>query len=157
MYLHIICGFFNYWEVYHFDCEAVQVKRRKGCRAHSPTFPSLHLRHNSFSNPFVAVPTSQLILQPFRCFTYVTVHSSTLLSLLLCQSSSLNSPGEPPTVKFILQLSKTSENFNDKIRHNGDQTWGLRRCYFLARAVINRQEKSGFKQGQFVGDLWGQN
>ena len=51
--------------------------------AHSPTFPPLHLRHNSFSNPSVALPTSQLILQPFRCFTYVTVHSPTLLSLLL--------------------------------------------------------------------------
>ena len=25
--------------------------------AHSPTFPSLHLRHNSFSNPSVALPT----------------------------------------------------------------------------------------------------
>ena len=68
------------------------VKRRKGWRmscdvgkstegmssAHSPTFPSLHLRHNLFSNPSVALPTSQLILQPFRCFTYITVHSPTL-------------------------------------------------------------------------------
>ena len=43
----------------------------------------LHLRHNSFSNPSVALPTSQLILQPFRSFIYVTVHSSILLSLLL--------------------------------------------------------------------------
>ena len=51
--------------------------------AHSPTFPSLHLRHNSFSNPSVTLPTSQLILQPFRRFTYVTVHSPTLLSLFL--------------------------------------------------------------------------
>ena len=51
--------------------------------AHSPTFPSLHLRHSSFSNPSIALPTSQLILQPFRCFTYVTAHSATLLSLLL--------------------------------------------------------------------------
>ena len=48
--------------------------------AHSPTFPSLHLRHNSFSNSSVALPTSQLILQPFCCFTYVTVHSPALLS-----------------------------------------------------------------------------
>ena len=48
-------------------------------RAHSPTFPSLHLHHRSFSNPFVPLPTSQ----PFRCFTYVTVHSPTLLSLFL--------------------------------------------------------------------------
>ena len=51
--------------------------------AHSPTFLSLHLRHSSFFDPSVALPTSQLILQPIRCFTYVTVHSPTLLSLLL--------------------------------------------------------------------------
>ena len=53
--------------------------------AHSPTFPSLHLRRNSFSNPSVALPTSQLILQPSRCFIYVTVHSPSLLSLLILQ------------------------------------------------------------------------
>ena len=51
--------------------------------AHSPNFPSLHLRHSSFFNPSVALSTSQIILQPFRCLTYVTTHSSTLLSLLL--------------------------------------------------------------------------
>ena len=39
--------------------------------------------HSSFSNPSVASPTSQLILQPFCCFTYVTAHSPILLSLLL--------------------------------------------------------------------------
>ena len=32
------------------------------------SFPSLHLRHSSFSNPSVALPTSQLILQPFSRF-----------------------------------------------------------------------------------------
>ena len=58
--------------------------------AHSPTFPSLHLRHSSFSNPSVALPTSQLILQPFRRFTYVTTHSPT---------PSIASP----TSQFILQ------------------------------------------------------
>ena len=76
--------------------------------AHSPTLPLLHLCHSSFSNTSFASPTSQalhlihpaikqssfsklsvtsptpqLILQPFRCFTYVTVHSPTLFSLLL--------------------------------------------------------------------------
>ena len=61
--------------------------------AHSPTFPSLHLRHNSFSNPSVALPTSQLILQPFRCFTYVTVHAPTLLSPPTSQAPH-NSPTE---------------------------------------------------------------
>ena len=76
--------------------------------AYSPTLPLLQLRRSSFSNPSVASPTSQLILQPFRyftpshssvsnpsvasatsqlilqpfrCFTYVTAHSPTLPSL----------------------------------------------------------------------------
>ena len=39
---------------------------------------------HSFSYRFVALPTSQLILQHFRFFNYVTAHSPTLLS----QSSS---------------------------------------------------------------------
>ena len=63
---------------------------------HSPTLSSLYLRHSSFSNlsvtsptsqlnsnPSVALPMSQLILQPFRCFTYITAHPPTLLSLVL--------------------------------------------------------------------------
>ena len=44
---------------------------------------SLHLRHSSFSNLSVASPKSQLILRPFRCFTYVT-------------GTSPMSPAEPP-------------------------------------------------------------
>ena len=46
--------------------------------AHSPTLPSLYLRHNSFSNPSVASPTSQLILQPFFRLSCVTGFSLTL-------------------------------------------------------------------------------
>ena len=44
---------------------------------HSPTLASIHLRHSSFSNPSAALTTSQLILQPFRCFTYVISTSPT--------------------------------------------------------------------------------
>ena len=66
-------------------------------------FPSLHLRNNSFSNPSVALPTSQFIHHPFRCFTYVTVHSPTLLSLLLRHSSFSNLSVASPTSQFILQ------------------------------------------------------
>ena len=51
--------------------------------AHSPTLPSLYLRHSLFSNPSVSSPTSQLILQPFFRFSYFT-------------GFSLTSPGEPP-------------------------------------------------------------
>ena len=64
----------------------MQVKRRKGWRmscdvgkarkvlssARSPSFPSLHLRHSSFSNPSVASSMPQLILQPLFRFSYVT-------------------------------------------------------------------------------------
>ena len=35
------------------------------------------------NNPFLASPTSQLILQPYRCYTYVTAHSPNIVSLLL--------------------------------------------------------------------------
>ena len=70
--------------------------------AHSPTFPSLHLHHSSFSHPSVALPTSQvilqplilqpLILQPFHHFTYIKAHSPTLPSLYLRHSSFSNLP-----------------------------------------------------------------
>ena len=58
--------------------------------AHSPSFPSLHLHHSSFSNPSITLPTSQLILQPFHCFTYITAHSPTLPSLYQHHSSFSN-------------------------------------------------------------------
>ena len=73
------------------------------CRAHSPTFPSLHLHHSSFSNPSVALPTSQLILQPFCHFTYITAHSPTLLSLYLHHSSFSNLSVTSLTSQLILQ------------------------------------------------------
>ena len=60
---------------------------------HSPTLPSLYLRHSSFSNPSVASTTSQLILQPFFRFSYVT-------------DSSLTSPGEPPMWFWSLLKAK---------------------------------------------------
>ena len=98
---------------------------RQVSKAHSPTFLSLHLRHNSFSNPSVALstpqliiqpfrptsqlilqpfrPTSQLILQPFRRFTYTTTHSPTLPLLHLCHSSFSNPYVTLPTPQLILQ------------------------------------------------------
>ena len=60
----------------------------KWASAHSPTLSSLHLRHRSFYNPSSASLSSQLILQPFRCFTYVTGTSPT-------------SPGEPMNSTII--------------------------------------------------------
>ena len=51
------------------------------------------IQQSSFSKLSVTSPTLQLILQPFRRFTYVT-------------SSSLNSPGESP-MAFVLYASET--------------------------------------------------
>ena len=74
------------------------------------SLPSLHLRHSSFSNLSVTSPTSQLILQLFRRFTYVTTDSPNtsgasptsqlvvkpFLRFSYVSGSSLTSPGEPP-------------------------------------------------------------
>ena len=76
--------------------------------AHSPTFPSLYLHHSSFSNPSVTLPMSQLILQPFHCFTYVKAHSRahspTFPSLHLRHSSLSNPSVALPKSQLILQL-----------------------------------------------------
>ena len=59
---------------------------------HYPTLPLLYLRHRTFSNPSVASPTSQFILQAFFRFSYVT-------------GSSLTSPGEPPMMNMLWILT----------------------------------------------------
>ena len=69
--------------------------------ARSPTFPSLHLSHCSFSNSSIVLPTSQLILQPFRRFTYVTAHSATIPLLHLRHSSFSNPSFAPPTSQAL--------------------------------------------------------
>ena len=51
----------------------------------------------SFSNLSVTSPTSQLILQPFHCFAYITTHSPTLLLLHLHHNSFSNRSFASPT------------------------------------------------------------
>ena len=63
---------------------------------HSPTLPLLYLRHSLFSNPSVALPASQLILQPFFCFSNLT-------------GFPLTSPGEPPMTQTGAKLQEVSE------------------------------------------------
>ena len=54
----------------------------------------------SFSNPYIASPTSQLNLQPFRRFTYIIAHSTTLPLLHLRHRHltyvTAHSPTRPP-------------------------------------------------------------
>ena len=66
--------------------------------AHSPNFPSLHLRHSSFS-------------KPFRRFTYVTTHSPTLAMLHLHHSSFSN-----PSFAFPTSLVR-------HLRHLASRPW----------------------------------
>ena len=61
------------------------------------------VEQSAFFNLSVTSPTSQLILQPFRRFTYVTAHSPTLPSLYPRHSSFSNTSVASPTSQFILQ------------------------------------------------------
>ena len=55
----------------------------------------------SFFNLLVASSTSQLILQHFRCFTYVTAHSPILPLLHLCHRSFSNPSFSSPTSQAL--------------------------------------------------------
>ena len=59
-----------------------QVKQQKGCIMRCAVGTAAE-GSQLFSNPSAALPTAQLIIQPFCCFTYVIGTSPT-------------SPGEPP-------------------------------------------------------------
>ena len=63
------------------------------------THESVHIKEK----PNIASPTSQLILQPFRLFTYVTSHSLTLPLLHLRHSSFSNPTVASTTSRLILQ------------------------------------------------------
>ena len=76
---------------------------RMSCDGRVGDWTSLHLCHSSFSNTSIGLPTSQLILQAFRCFTYVTAHSPTFPSFHLHHSSFSNPSVSLPTSQLILQ------------------------------------------------------
>ena len=64
---------------------------------------AVEYKNSSFSKLSVASPTSQLILQPFRCFTYVTAQSPIFPSLHLRHNSFSNPSAALPTSQLILQ------------------------------------------------------
>ena len=71
--------------------------------AHSPSFPSLHLCHSSFSNPSIILPTSQLILQPSIILPTSQLILQPYPSLYLLHSSFSNPSVASPTSLLILQ------------------------------------------------------
>ena len=66
--------------------------------AHYQTIPSLYLRHSSFSNPSVASPTSQIILQSFFRFSYVTGSSLNVILQPFLRFTYVASPFSNPSV-----------------------------------------------------------
>ena len=68
----------------------------------------------SFSNNFVTSPTSQLILQPFRRFTYTTAQSPIFLLLHLRHSSFCNPSFASPTSQVLRLIHLAS------LIHEGD-------------------------------------
>ena len=64
--------------------------------AHSTTFPLLYLCHSSFYNPSATSPMSQVILQAFRRFIYITGHSTSFRCFTYVTGTLCTSPGEPP-------------------------------------------------------------
>ena len=78
------------------ECAVTWIKRRKGWRISCDVGEAMgRLENESFSTP--------LILQPFRHFIYVTIHSRTLPSLYLRHSSFSNPSVASLTSQLILQ------------------------------------------------------
>ena len=72
----------------------------------------MHKTLCSFSNLSVTSLTSQLILQPYRRFTYVTAHSPTLPFLHLRQSSLSNPSFASPTSQALHLIHLASRPWN---------------------------------------------
>ena len=91
-----------------------QEKRKKGWRMNcevgeatesleNEQSSQLQPEQSSFSNLSITSPTSQLIVQPFCCFTYVTALCPTLPSLHLRHSSFSNPSIALPMSQLIIQ------------------------------------------------------
>ena len=106
-------------------------------RAYSPSFQSLHLPHSSFSFSKLSVtsPTSQLILQPFPRFTYVTTHSPTLPLLHLRHSSFSNPSFASPTSQDF-HLSYLANRPCLGNRKGGDVQLQIARLYYFKHFEI---------------------
>ena len=96
-------------------------------RAHSPPFfrfsyitsSSLNSpEQSSFSNLSITSPTSQLILQPFRRFTYATAHSPSLPLLHLRHSLFSNPSFTSPTLPALHLIHLASRPCTEPVCHN---------------------------------------
>ena len=118
--------------------------------AHSPTFSLLHLHHSSFSNPSLALPTSQLILQPFHCFTHITAHSPTL-SLLHLRHSSFSTPSfaspTPQALHLIHLASRAWKCYSRGSWHASQKIFTDLKIYIVNYVdIVGAKFKKRFKQ-----------
>ena len=83
----------------------------------------------SFSNLSFTSLTSQLILQPFHRFTYVTVHSPTL-PLLYLRHSSFSNSSFPSHMSQALHLRVlASRPWTEELSANSDTNGVLGGCF----------------------------
>ena len=110
--------------------------------AHSPTLPSLYLRHSSFSNYSVGSPTSQFILQLFLRFSYV-------------RGSSLTSPGEPPMFLGFINMMNNGEMDHGNENSTYQLPWWLRKSMKRnpVRLVGKQEFNSGSTEYEFILSL----
>ena len=96
------------------------------------------MKLSSFSNLSATSPTSQLIVQSFHCFTYITAHSPTLPLLQLRHNSFSNPSVASPTSQFILQpLFRFSYVTSSSLNSPGEPPM-LRRTH-VRPSLSNRQ------------------
>ena len=98
---HLCYGWGNTPKNLNQDIDPTGDQTRASCLRSMVTM--LPLDHCSFSNLSVTTPTSQLILQPFHRFTYVTAHSPTL-PLLHLRHSPFSNPSFASPASQALHL-----------------------------------------------------
>ena len=115
---------------------------------------SLENERSSFSKLSVALPTSQLIVQPFRCFTYVTDHFPTFFRFSYLTGFSLTSPGEPPMMEGLPWWGFSSMPGLPLRQHKHERRYTLGTYSFIPTRRIWNYDNGG---QMIFGDLVGLN
>ena len=132
------------WKGWRMSCDVV--KRRKGWRMSCDVGEVTERLENEFcydynyelcwlSNLSVTAPTSQLYLQSFRRFTYVTAHFPTVPLLHLRHSSFSNPSFASPTAQALHLIHLASRPCF--IQNYGDPDSLASVCLFVSQSVKN--------------------
>ena len=110
----------------------------------------LENEQSSLSNLTVTSPTSQLILQSFHCFTYVTAYYPTLLSLLLRQRFFTYVTWRPPLWSkwYYARLSRSGPGFDPR---SGQVSWVR---FFRGFSSPIRQRSGNFRPPRSPNNIW---